>query len=378
MAGDAGGITHSGSRARSNRSALTPAIHRILAAILVVMLMCAQIVAPISAESDTACVQNLPQPTSVTSVHVQPDDGVQPVLDEINFAACTIDLSMYIFTNQEVFDALEHAVARGISVRVILEREPFGSFGDQQEMFDRLEEIGAEVRWGPDEFTYSHAKYMVVDSSVLIVTNQNFTNAGFDSNREFGLVTTEQDYVQEAGGIFEADWERSREPVHIEHLVVSPINSRDTILAMLENSQRSIWMYSEVLRDEEITDALSSAAGRGVEVRILVNPSADEDDAPYFLDALEHGVQIRVLRDPYVHSKLLIVDGEAALLGSQNYSYTSLDLNREVGIVLTDDANLERMTTVYSRDWQRGEPVDTVTKISARLAATLTRTRYGW
>src|SRR5699024_2052419 len=154
---------------------------------------------------------------------------------------------------------------------------------------------------------------------------------------------------QEAGAIFEADWERSREPVHIEHLVVSPINSRDTILAMLENSQRSIWLYSEVLRDEEITDALSSAAGRGVEVSILVNPSADEDGTRYFLDSDVHRVQLRVHRVPFVYSKLLIVDGEAALLGSRNYLYSSLVLSREVDIGLTEDARLERFASVYSR-----------------------------
>lgn len=291
-----------------------------------------------------------------------PDDGPQSILDEINFAACSIDLSMYIFTNQEVLDALEYAVARGIRVRVILEREPFGSFGEQREMFDRLLEIGADVRYGPDQFTYSHAKYMVVDSSVLIVTNQNFTNAGFSSNREFGLVTTERGYVLEAAAIFEADWSGLQIPDRFDHLVVSPINSRSTIVEMLQSSNESIWMYSEVLRDEDVTGALSAAAERGVDVRILVNPTADEDDTPYFLDALEHGVQIRVLRDPYVHSKVLIVDGEEALVGSQNYSYTSLELNREVGIVLDDPANLERIVSVYSRDWARGEPVDTISR----------------
>lgn len=315
----------------------------------------------VSAESIATCHQSLTLPTVVTSVHVQPDDGPQPILDEINFAACSIDVSMYIFTNQDVFDALEHAAARGIRVRVILEREPFGSFGTQQEMYDRLEQIGAEVKWGPEHFTFSHAKYMVVDSRVLVVTNQNFTNAGFDSNREFGVVTTNPNYVMEAAGIFEADWGRSQQPISTEHLVVSPVNSRSVILDLINSSTDSLWMYSEVLRDEDVTGALSAAADRGVDVRILVNPTADEDDVPYFLDVLAHGVQVRVLQDPYVHSKVLIIDGDTALVGSQNYSYTSLELNREVGLILTDSMNLNRIMSVYERDWTHGEPVDSVT-----------------
>lgn len=373
MAGEAGGKSQAGTSAHSSRSTLTPTPSRYLRVTLIVSMLCALIYAPVVAESIETCHESIHLPTPVTSVHVQPDAGIQPILDEITFAACSIDLSMYIFTNQDIFDGLEYAVARGVRVRVILEQEPFGSFGDQQEMFDRLLEIGVEVKWGPDQFTFSHAKYMVVDSSVLVVTNQNFTNAGFESNREFGVVTTESDYVREAAMIFESDWSGSHPPVHFDHLVVSPVNSRATIVEMINGSEESVWMYSEVLRDEDVTGALSSAAERGVDVRILVNPTADEDDAPYFLDALEHGVQIRVLRDPYVHSKVLIVDGESALVGSQNYSYTSLELNREVGMVLADPVNVEKIVSVYSRDWNRGEPVDTVSRVgdSRQIALTL-------
>lgn len=362
MARKAGRNPQTSAGARSRGSSLTPTPSRILNIILAVAILTTSLVMPSSAESIDSCHDSVTSPTPVTAVHVQPDDGPQPILDEINFASCSIDLSMYIFTNQEIFDALEYTVARGIRVRVILERQPFGSFGSQQEMFDRLVAIGAEVQWGPEQFTYSHAKYMVVDSSVLLVTNQNFTNAGFNSNREFGVITTEPAYVQEAASIFEADWSRSAAPDTFDHLVVSPINARCTIVEMIEQSSKSVWMYSEVLRDEDITGALSAAAERGVDVRILVNPTTDEDDVPYFLDALEHGVQIRVLHDPYVHSKVLIIDGESALVGSQNYSYTSLELNREVGIVLSEPVNLQRVVSVYSRDWVRGEPVDTISR----------------
>lgn len=355
-------ITQTGSGARSGGSPLTYS-NRVFGTLLITLAMlCSFIVVPASAESIEDCHDSLRHPTVVTAVHVQPDDGPQPILDEIKFAACSIDISMYIFTNQDVFDGLEFAVDRGLRLRVILERQPFGSFGDQQDMYDRLTAAGIDVRWGPDQFTYSHSKYMIADSSVLVVTNQNFTNAGFNNNREFGVITTDPRYVKDAKAIFTADWNRSQVSDSIEYLVVSPINSRFTIVEMIAGSTESVWMYAEVLRDDDVTNALSAAAERGVDVRILVNPSADEDDAPYFLQALTDGVQVRVLRDPYVHSKALIVDGTSALVGSQNYSYTSLDLNREVGIVLTDTANLDRIVSVYVRDWSHGEPVDTISR----------------
>lgn len=372
LAGEADGFAQGGSGSRTRGSSLTPTPRLVRHILALLVVLGALIPGGVTAESIDSCLADVPPPTPVTAVHVQPESGFQPVLDEINFARCSIDLSMYFFTSQEITDALDHAVDRGIRVRVILERQPFGTFGDEQEAFDRLVAIGAEVRWGPDRFTFSHAKYMIVDSSVLLVTNQNFTGAGFNSNREFGVITTEPGYVSESVAIFDADWTGATFQGEIAHLVVSPINSRATILGLIDASSDSIWMYSEVLRDEEVTDALSNAAERGVDVRILVNESADEDDVPYFLDALSHGVQIRVLPNPYVHSKVLIVDGEAALVGSQNYSYTSLELNREVGIVLTDEDNLEKIGAVYKRDWARGEPVDSISRTGSPPPVALT------
>lgn len=360
MAGKNVGIPQARSCARSCEStlALLPTLlFRVFAVVLIVGTMH---VSPVWADSTEACLQQAPPPTAFTSVHVQPDAGIQPVLDEITYARCSIDLSMYLITSDEVVSALKSAVDRGIRVRVILDRQPYGSMGDQREMFDTLTGIGAEVKWGPDQFTYTHAKYMIVDDSVVLITNQNFTWSGFNRNREFGVVSTEARYVNEAMALFAADWNGTDYQDNAVHLVISPINARQSILGLIYESTESIWMYSEVLRDEEITQALNNAADRGVDVRILVNDSADEGDVPYFLDALSHGVQIRVLENPYVHSKVMIIDGSSALVGSHNYSYTSLNLNREVGVVLTDSSNVGIIVSVFESDWNIGIPVDSI------------------
>ncbi len=319
---------------------------------------------PSSADSVDACIDQLNPPSStVTSVYVLPDDGHAPVLDEITHARCRIDLSMYLLSDDEVIVGLEDALNRGIAVRVILEPQPFLSYGGQQDVFDRLSAAGASVHWSSSEFTFSHNNYMIVDNQVLVVTNQNFTNAAFSSNREFGIVTSEARYVQEAATLFDADWRDIDVPEPFRALVVSPVNSRSTILELINGSTDRVWLYAEVLRDEGVTQALDDAADRGVQVRILVNPTADEDDVPYFLDAMNHGVQVRVLSSPYVHAKAMVVDDAAVLIGSQNYSTTSLDKNREVGIVLADDDSIDRVSQVFELDWSRADPVDSVSLV---------------
>lgn len=360
-----------GASAHSRKTALITSIRVLIVALIVFVLLPADSTAIAGAVD--SCLATIPSPTPVTAVHIQPNAGHAPVVDEIEHARCAVDVNMYMFTDQIVLDALGRAETRGIRVRVILEKHPFGTFGDQQEMYDQLSALGIEVQWAPDAFQYSHAKYMVVDSSVLLVTNQNFTGAGFGSNREFGVISTESRYVNEAQAIFNADWANDSGALEINHLVVSPINARETIIGLIDGSRESIWMYSEVLRDEEITAALSAASERGVDVRILVNASADTEDVPYFLDALGHGVQIRVLDKPYVHAKLLIVDGTHALVGSQNYSFTSLDRNRELGVVISDPHDLSLVTSVYERDWANAEPVDSITQSPGNTPIALTQ-----
>ena len=381
MAGAAHRFVRSGTRSRSGAASLGSCIpvspgRCLAAAITIVLLAVIPHTVPATAQGIAECVGALDVPTAVTSVYVQPDAGLAPVLDEIDQARCSIDLSMYLLTSDEIVAGLQYAEQRGVRVRVILEQVPFGTFGSQQEVFDTLVTIGADVKWSPDAFTFSHAKYMIVDERALVVTNQNFTGAGFSSNREFGVITTDPAYVTEAVQIFHADWNGFAGPPAFQHLVVSPVNSRQTILDMINSSTVSVWMYAEVLRDKDVTTALDNAVSRGVNVRLRVTSSADEEDAPYFLDVLDHGVEVRVLNSPYVHSKALIIDGTAVLIGSQNYSFTSLNLNREVGIVLTDAASLEIVGSTFLRDWSRAEPVDTIAL--SDIYVPLRLTPVGW
>lgn len=318
------------------------------------------------------CIKASSTSTVVTSVFVQPDDGYAPVLDEINNARCSIDLTMYLLSDQTIIAALGDAENRSVDVRVILERNPFNSYGGQSDIFAELEGLGAEVIWSSDEFQYSHAKYMVVDEQVLVVSNQNFTGAGFNSNREFGVVTTDPSWVAQASAVFHSDWQRQASVEGISSLIVSPINARARIIELINGAKVSIWLYAEVLRDEQLTKALDDAADRGVDVRVIVNPTTDSEDLPYFLEAFAHGVEVRVQEKPYVHAKLIIVDGAKALIGSQNYSYTSLDMNREVGLIIDDVDSLTRLKDIYLSDWERAYPVDSVA-ISCRSSETCER-----
>ena len=100
------------------------------------------------------------QPTTlaVTGVFIEPGDGRAPLLDEIEAARQSIDLEVYIVTDEIILEALADARRRGVDVRVILEEHPFGGGGGQYAVFERLEEAGIAVRWGNPVFRFTHLK----------------------------------------------------------------------------------------------------------------------------------------------------------------------------------------------------------------------------
>ncbi len=293
--------------------------------------------------------------SGVVGLFVEPDDGRAPILDELNAAQRSIDLEIYLLSDEEILQALERAQARGVRVRVILEEHPFGGAGGEERVFARLEQAGIAVRWSNPAFRLSHIKTFVIDAEVAIIMNLNLTKTSFTGNREFGAITTRPAEVAQADAIFEADWQRSAEPPD-GPLVVSPTTSRRTLLGLIESATTSLDIYAEVVRDEEIVAALEQAASRDVVVRLIVSNDSEENDRGREERArlADQGVQVRLARGLYIHAKMVLVDGNRAYVGSQNFTTASLDLNRELGILLDDRITIARLARTFEADFNEG------------------------
>lgn len=309
---------------------------------------------PAAIPSPPGQAQRLPgsgQKAAVIGIFIEPGDGRAPILEEIAAARESIDLEIYIVSDDEILRALEEAQGRGVAVRVMLEEHPFGGGGGQPEIFARLEEAGIAVRWGNPAFRFTHIKMMVIDDKMAIIMNQNLTSSAFATNRDFGVITNAPEAVEAAAAIFAADWARGPEP-DPGPLVVSPTNARDALLGLVQGARTSLDLYVEVLRDPELLSALIAAEERGVKVRVVISPSSDFDEERRALT--EAGVEIRLLSNLYVHAKMILADGERAFLGSQNLSATSLDQNRELGIIVDDPVSLSRLSRTFEIDFRAG------------------------
>ena len=167
------------------------------------------------------------------------------------------------------------------------------------------------------------------------------------------MVTTDPDAVRSAAAIFAADWNMGAEP-DPGPLIVSPTNARKQLLALVREADSSLELYAEVLRDPEMLDSLVDAARRGVRVRVILSPGPEFATEQTELTAA--GVDIRISTSLYIHAKLIVADGERAFIGSQNLSATSLDQNRELGIIVDGPINLARLSRTFEIDFRAATP----------------------
>ena len=52
-----------------------------------------------------------------------------------------------------------------------------------------------------------------------------------------------------------------------------------------------------------------------------------------------------------MHAKLIVADGTLGFVGSENFSATSLDENREVGLLIADTSTLATLNSTFQSDW---------------------------
>ncbi len=295
----------------------------------------------------------------------EPDLGRGPLLRLIRSASQELDITMYLFSDETMAQALERAAHRGVNVRLLLEMRPFGGGAINERMAQRLKRAGIHVRPANPAFRYTHEKSMVVDGTTGVIMTMNWTRSSFQRNREFGIIFRHPAWVEEMRRVFEADWQRTPPPrLKTQALVWSPINARERILAFIRGSQRELRVEHQNVEDPEVVAALIRAARRGVVVRIVCPPPSEDRQAAWGqLHALDRaGAKVRLLKHPYVHAKVLVADGKRGLLGSTNLTTTSLDFNRELSVIVEAPTVIAPLLRVMDEDWDNALPLTSKTR----------------
>ena len=291
------------------------------------------------------------------TLFVEPDDGSEPVLTAIRGARRSVDLVVYLLTDRSVIDARIAARQRGVAVRVMLERDPYGSGPGNASAYDQLQRAGVDLRWGNPAFALTHEKALVIDGETALIMTLNLVYSAFHGNRDYGVITYDPAEVAEVLAGFDADWERRAFEPKVTSLLWSDANTRRKLLDFIDSARASLLLEQELLQDREILRHLASAAGRGVAVRIITPPDEGESDANRRgRDQLVSArAAVRTLDDPKMHAKVIIADGSRAVVGSANITYSGMDNNRELGIRLAEPEIVQRLVETFDQDWARAQ-----------------------
>ena len=289
------------------------------------------------------------------TLYIEPHAGAGPVIAFIQQARGTLDINAYLATDRRVIQAIAQDVRRGIRVRILIDRRPYG--GRPRGEIARLRATGAQVRYAPARFTrhsvgnaqryvFDHAKYMVSGSSFELGTSNLTWSALGGRNREYLDIARQTAVAHALQDVFTADWHNrpARNAPH-QTLVLSP-QATPALVAVI-HQRRAVRIESEELgKDRAILSALRA---KGAQAQVLLPTTLNRYDRHIAHGLAADGVRVRYLVATYLHAKL-IVGRTKAFLGSENFTWTSVNRNRETGILLGNPA-AARLDRQCRRDW---------------------------
>ena len=105
----------------------------------------------------------------------------------------------------------------------------------------------------------------------------------------------------------------------------------------------------------DLIGALKVAALSGLDVRIIIPGKADHKMVYWASrgnldDLLGAGIRVYSYQNGFIHSKIVLVDGEVASVGTANMDLRSLEINYEVQAFLYDRGVTERLEADFVQD----------------------------
>jgi cardiolipin synthase A/B len=297
------------------------------------------------------------------------------MLDAIRSARRSIWLSTYIFetdpVGREFITALAAAAARGVQVHVLV--DGIGEWYSWPHAVRLLRRAGVRAaRFLPPRFAMpmlslnlrNHRKLLIADGETGFVGGMNIggREVGKAQHRRMADLHFRMrgPAVSQLAECFAADWQFAAG----EALTLPPPAKPDAgscicrvitegpdedsdkllfvILGAIAVAHRQVLIMTPYfIPPPELTAALQTAALRGVEVCLVLPERSnlryvDWATRRWLPPLLERGIQVYLQRPPFSHTKLLVIDGSYAQIGSANIDPRSLRLNFEIAVEVYD------------------------------------------
>jgi phosphatidylserine/phosphatidylglycerophosphate/cardiolipin synthase-like enzyme len=285
---------------------------------------------------------------------------IAPIYTALNSARRTIDMTMYELEDPTAERALAAAARRGVDVRVLLDGGYYGGGSPANAgAFAYLRAHNVQVRWSPSYFALTHQKTITIDRRRSLVMTLNLTSQYYANTRDFAVDDQQPRDVAAIEATFAADWGGRRivPPVGFGDLLWSPGAER-ALVGLIAGARASLDLENEEMADRPVIAALCAAVQRGVRVRVVMTYASEWAGAFSTLGRCGAKVHLFHGETPlYIHAKVIVTDRTLAYLGSQNFSYTSLERNRELGVIVTSDPIVHSLESTFGADFGLARPL---------------------
>lgn len=332
--------------------------------------------------------EGIPQPTINNSFELYTNgiDAYQALADAIDNAQQSIDISTYVFQNDQVTQALVDKMIikakQGVKVRLLIDALGSYKLYFRQKPIKKLRKAGASVQFFMPIFKMpfrnyinfrNHRKIYLFDQTTVLTGGMNLGNEYLgpepcEQRWDDLLFKIQGDAVCHFYNIFASDWEfASKEK--LEPMCQLPSNHRfgesamqvvpsgpdiptdtmyDGLLAAIYSARKRVWIVTPYfVPSDSLYEALVIAHNRGVDVTLITprysnHTMADLARSGYMRKLEKMGVKI-ALFDKMIHAKAVLFDDQTVMLGSVNIDNRSLFLNYEIATFAYQPAVIEQI-----------------------------------
>jgi cardiolipin synthase A/B len=378
------------------------------------------------ADSDAFAVQLTRIGDAVTQWSRMEGNAIEPLengenafprmLNAIATARDSVLLTTYIFetdpVGREFIAALAHAAARGVKVRVLVDGVGEWYSWPHAVTVLRRARVRAERFLAPRLLPMprlainmrNHRKLLIADGQVAFLGGMNIggREVGQAAHRRMADLhfQVRGPIIAQLARAFAIDWQFA---AHEELVVVPPPPAAGNamcrvitdgpdedndkllyvILGALSVARRQILIMTPYfIPQPELTAALQAAALRGVDVCLVIPERSnlryvDWASRRWLTPLLERGVRIFLQPSPFSHTKLLIVDGAYAQIGSANLDPRSLRLNFEIAVEIYCAETCRPLVEYVGSAREKSTPY-TLERARAQSRASRTRDSLAW
>jgi cardiolipin synthase A/B len=327
--------------------------------------------------------------------------AIQNAKDNINFETFIIEDDE---VGRKFVDLLLQKQVEGVQVNLIY--DSLGSYGTPTAFFQRLRDRGSQVvefnpinpfkahgHWllaHPD-----HRKILIIDGKVAIAGGINISSvysSKLSGKREVkGAplpwrdtdVQIEGPAVVEFQKLFFDTWQKQEGPKLSERDYFPDLKDEGSALVRVVGSttgqsnritfivyvsaitfaEHSVHLTNAYfIPDDQILDALTDAAKRGVDVKIILPSTSDSSLALYaaqynYSELLKSGVKLFERRNALLHAKTAVIDGVWSTVGSTNLDFWSLLSDDEVNAVILSHEFATEMERMFAKDLAESDQI---------------------